>query len=204
MKAPSNRDGGLRVGAVIVAGITGSGRRSKAAVSHGRMSRIGFCSASLRRTRDVHGEGICAFAKPAWLEWAFMPLPPIVRWLGFAVGCWRLAWLGWTLHNLGTNLTDTVGTRTDHTLVTRGPYRYIRHPFYGVGIPPGREHDAADDVLADDRDRRAGAGVAVRFATPIEEAETDRAVGDGYRTYAAKTPRFMAGVEAAVVAAQSR
>ena len=32
--------------------------------------------------------------------------------------------------NLGKNLTDTVVTRKDHTLVTRGPYRYVRHPFY--------------------------------------------------------------------------
>ena len=28
------------------------------------------------------------------------------------------------------NLTDTVVTRREHTLVTKGPYRFVRHPFY--------------------------------------------------------------------------
>ena len=37
----------------------------------------------------------------------------------------------WTLRSLGPNLTDTVVTRQAHTLVTRGPYRWVRHPFYG-------------------------------------------------------------------------
>ena len=36
----------------------------------------------------------------------------------------------WTLRSLGPNLTDTVVTRQAHTLVTRGPYRWVRHPFY--------------------------------------------------------------------------
>ena len=31
-----------------------------------------------------------------------------------------------------TNLTDTVVTRKEHTLVTSGPYRWVRHPFYSA------------------------------------------------------------------------
>jgi protein-S-isoprenylcysteine O-methyltransferase Ste14 len=41
-----------------------------------------------------------------------------------------VALLVWALPNLGTNLTDTVVTRQHHTLVTQGPYRWVRHPFY--------------------------------------------------------------------------
>ena len=40
--------------------------------------------------------------------------------------------LFWTFHSLGKNLTDTVVTRREHTLVTHGPYRWVRHPFYVV------------------------------------------------------------------------
>ena len=40
----------------------------------------------------------------------------------------------WTMHTLGKNLTDTVVTRKDHTLVTGGPYRFVRHPFYCATI----------------------------------------------------------------------
>ena len=36
----------------------------------------------------------------------------------------------WTFRSLGHNLTDTVVTRRDATLVTHGPYRRMRHPFY--------------------------------------------------------------------------
>ena len=40
--------------------------------------------------------------------------------------------LFWTFHSLGKNLTDTVVTRREHSLVTHGPYRWVRHPFYVV------------------------------------------------------------------------
>lgn len=38
--------------------------------------------------------------------------------------------LTWTFRTLGKNLTDTVVTRKDAFLVTTGPYRWVRHPFY--------------------------------------------------------------------------
>ena len=38
--------------------------------------------------------------------------------------------LVWTFRCLGKNLTDTVVTRQQHTLVMHGPYRWVRHPFY--------------------------------------------------------------------------
>src|SRR5207245_11590740 len=44
-----------------------------------------------------------------------------------AIACGLLVW---TFRCLGKNLTDTVVTRTKHTLVIHGPYRWVRHPFY--------------------------------------------------------------------------
>ena len=38
--------------------------------------------------------------------------------------------LAWTFRSLGKNLTDTVVTRQEHTLIQHGPYRWIRHPLY--------------------------------------------------------------------------
>lgn len=40
----------------------------------------------------------------------------------------------WTLSSLGKNLTDTVVTRAEATLVTSGPYRWVRHPFYVTAV----------------------------------------------------------------------
>lgn len=67
---------------------------------------------------------------PASLAWAQWPLPAWLRWMGVAAGVLGCSLLYWTLSSLGKNLTDTVVTRKDATLVTHGPYRWVRHPFY--------------------------------------------------------------------------
>ena len=58
------------------------------------------------------------------------PLPNWLRWFGVASGALCSLLMYWTLSSLGRNLTDTVVTRAEATLVTHGPYRWVRHPFY--------------------------------------------------------------------------
>src|SRR5262249_31174688 len=72
---------------------------------------------------------IAYLINPAGMAWAAMPLPKWLRWSGLAFGLLGASLIIWTFHNLGKNLTDTVVTRKEHTLVTSGPYRWIRHPF---------------------------------------------------------------------------
>jgi protein-S-isoprenylcysteine O-methyltransferase Ste14 len=67
---------------------------------------------------------------PAWMTWSSVPLPTAVRWVGVALGVLAGLLLVWTFRNLGKNITDTVVTRKEHSLVTTGPYRWVRHPFY--------------------------------------------------------------------------
>jgi protein-S-isoprenylcysteine O-methyltransferase Ste14 len=67
---------------------------------------------------------------PSRMAWAAMPLPASLRWSGAVLGVVAAMAELWTLRSLGPNLTDTVVTRQVHTLVTRGPYRWVRHPFY--------------------------------------------------------------------------
>jgi protein-S-isoprenylcysteine O-methyltransferase Ste14 len=75
--------------------------------------------------------GVIAYLiNPAWMTWSSLALPAGARWAGAAVFALAIGLLVWTLPSLGTNLTDTVVTRRAHTLVTRGPYRWVRHPFY--------------------------------------------------------------------------
>src|SRR5688572_1780318 len=69
---------------------------------------------------------------PALMAWSALPLPGWARWTGAALGGALPALIYWTFSNLGKNLTDTVVTRREHTLVTTGPYRWVRHPFYLV------------------------------------------------------------------------
>jgi protein-S-isoprenylcysteine O-methyltransferase Ste14 len=67
---------------------------------------------------------------PGLMSWSAMSLPPTARWTGVGLTIVTAVLLKWTLRSLGPNLTDTVVTREAHTLVTRGPYRWVRHPFY--------------------------------------------------------------------------
>ena len=72
---------------------------------------------------------------PRSMAWSSLPLPAWLRWAGAALGVLVVpSLLFWVFHSLGRNLTDTVVTRREHTLVTHGPYRWVRHPFYVVGF----------------------------------------------------------------------
>ena len=64
------------------------------------------------------------------MAWSSLPIPVWLRWVGVAIAVCAGLLVWWTFHNLGKNLTDTVVTRRDSSLVTSGPYRYVRHPFY--------------------------------------------------------------------------
>jgi protein-S-isoprenylcysteine O-methyltransferase Ste14 len=75
--------------------------------------------------------GLIAYiVSPRAMAWSSLALPVWMRWTGVALGTIAGALLIWTLRSLGPNLTDTVVTRKQHTLVTHGPYRFVRHPFY--------------------------------------------------------------------------
>src|SRR5215831_14170487 len=55
---------------------------------------------------------------PQRMAWASVPLPEWLRWIGAGVILLCMTLLTWALHSLGRNLTDTVVTRKEHTLVT--------------------------------------------------------------------------------------
>ena len=75
--------------------------------------------------------GLLTFvASPARMAWSSVSLPELLRWAGVGIGLLAGSLLVWTYRTLGTNITDTVVTRRHHTLVTTGPYRLVRHPFY--------------------------------------------------------------------------
>jgi protein-S-isoprenylcysteine O-methyltransferase Ste14 len=75
--------------------------------------------------------GVVAYLiDPSWMAWSSVPLPTSVRWIGVGLGVLAGSLLVWTFRNLGKNITDTVVTRKEHSLVTTGPYRWVRHPFY--------------------------------------------------------------------------
>jgi protein-S-isoprenylcysteine O-methyltransferase Ste14 len=127
---------------------------------------------------------------PSWMAWSSWPLPPSLRWLGVALNVVCLGLLTWTLRSLGTNLTDTVVTRRDHTLVTQGPYRFVRHPFYGsVALLIV----ASAMVAANWFFLLAGVVVLgfIGARTRKEEEHLVARFGEAYRAYMKRTGRFV-------------
>jgi protein-S-isoprenylcysteine O-methyltransferase Ste14 len=127
---------------------------------------------------------------PQWMAWSSVPLPIWLRWCGFVlIGLWGVL-LVWTFRSLGKSLTDTVVTRQDHTLVTTGPYRYVRHPFYLAFIVAviGGSLVAANWFVFVTGLVPFGFIIA---RTRIEEAKLIERFGEEYREYMARVGRFI-------------
>lgn len=70
---------------------------------------------------------------PDLLEFARWPFPTWARIAGFAIGLAGVFLLAWSDYSLGKNLSVIPEIKTEHTLTTKGPYRWIRHPIYSAG-----------------------------------------------------------------------
>jgi protein-S-isoprenylcysteine O-methyltransferase Ste14 len=140
--------------------------------------------------------GVCLWIRtfvyllnPISIHWASMPFPAWVRWSGVISGGFCSWMMYWTLSSLGRNLTDTVMTRINAVLVTQGPYRWVRHPFYvtaallmaSATLISANWAIGASSVLV-------LALLAIR--TPNEEQKLVERFGEDYRQYMRTTGRF--------------
>ena len=135
--------------------------------------------------------GVIAFLiDPSNMAWSSLPLPTWLRWTGVGICAMGGGLLTWTLGRLGKNLTDTVVTRREHTLVTRGPYRFVRHPFYAAAalFVLGISLLAANWFFA--VVGAAGVGLLV-LRTRTEEANLLARFGAPYQDYLDRTGRFL-------------
>ena len=133
---------------------------------------------------------ITYLVNPARMAWSSLPVPIWLRVAGIALWLVAGALLVWTLVSLGPNLTDTVVTRKAHTLVTTGPYRWVRHPFYGSVylLLVATALVAANWFIL-----LTGSLVFVLLAvrTPAEERHLLARFGERYREYQEATGRFV-------------
>jgi protein-S-isoprenylcysteine O-methyltransferase Ste14 len=127
---------------------------------------------------------------PSWMVWSKIGLPDEIRWLGVGFGILCVLGIYWLFSSIGSGITPTSATREQHTLVTSGPYRWIRHPLYTIGssmfIAFGLISDnwfiAVLGILT---------FVLMAIRTPIEEANLIAKFGDEYREYMKTTGRFL-------------
>ena len=146
---------------------------------------------TLRPAGIAHIVGLIAYMiNPSRMAWSAMPLPIWLRWTGVAIGAAAGCLLVWTLVSLGKNLTDTVVTRKAHTLVTTGPYRWVRHPFYGaVTLSMLANSLAAANWFLLATGALLLTMIVIRTRT--EEKHLLARFGDAYRAYMDRTGRFL-------------
>lgn len=149
-----------------------------------------FLLISIRLLGMIGMAGLLAFMlDPALMAWSSLPLFVELRWIGVGLGVVAIALLFWILRSLGRNLTDTVVTRKEHTLVTTGPYRWVRHPFYLAFALAA----VANSLVTANWFLFVIEGavfVLLVIRTRKEEARLIERFGDDYRDYMRRTGRF--------------
>ncbi|MBI3403344.1 MAG: isoprenylcysteine carboxylmethyltransferase family protein [Acidobacteria bacterium] len=136
--------------------------------------------------------GVLAYlANPHWMAWASLNVPSWIQWIGVALGVVMVPSVYWVMATFGGNVGETGLTKPQHRLVTIGPYRWVRHPMYTMGI-----------ALSVSIGLMAANGfillwavvvlIAVRLVViPREEATLVEVFGDEYRRYRSGTGSFL-------------
>ena len=168
--------------------------RIHAAAAGGKVSRReeGYLFAAILRLTGLalFVATLVHLIAPESVAWAAIPIPVWARWGGAITGLLATTLMNVTLSTLGKNLTDTVVPRDNATLVTRGPYRWVRHPFYttaallmaSVTVLTANWLIGLLSVLV---------LTLLAIRTPKEEAKLLERFGPAYQHYMASTGRYL-------------
>lgn len=180
----------IGVGTLFISGyFRRKARRSGEAIPRAREGKLVLFS-RLLFAAPLYLSILAYMLNPAWMAWSAISLPAWLRWLGAGVGLamWPLVY--WVFSSIGANISETFLTKTKHVLVTRGPYRWVRHPLYSAATLSL----VALSLLAANWFMFAMACAAfigiAGLVIPREEAELVQKFGDEYRAYMERTGRF--------------
>ncbi|MEN3361199.1 MAG: hypothetical protein V7637_5181 [Mycobacteriales bacterium] len=129
---------------------------------------------------------------PLWLPsagpggWQTVP-GLIIAWLGLALRIWAIV-------VLGRSFRTTVEVHAGQTVVTSGPYRWVRHPSYtglllitaGIGLAGGTWPGLAICLILP--------AIAMLRRIRVEEATLTLVIGEPYRAYQHHTKRLLPGL----------
>ncbi len=129
-------------------------------------------------------------AHPASMRWFSLPVPSWCRWLGFGLSVISLLLLVWVQAALGRHWSGSLQLRREHTLVTTGPYGWVRHPMYSVlmAFMIGSSLTSANLLFAV---LTLLSVIVLLRRVGREEAMMLERFGDQYRRYASRTGRFL-------------
>jgi protein-S-isoprenylcysteine O-methyltransferase Ste14 len=143
---------------------------------------------------SLGGTIVLALLVPGWAPVFDTPAPDAFGFAGLVV-----IWIGlglrvWAVLALGNSFSTYVQVERDQTVVTRGPYRWVRHPSYtglllialGFGIDAGNWLSLLICAVV------PPLGLLPRIA--VEEAELVRMLGERYGSYQHATRRLVPGL----------
>ena len=67
---------------------------------------------------------------PTLLAFTQFQFPSFVYWIGNVLMLLGISLWLWSKNTLGNNWSPRIAIREDHTLITTGPYHWVRHPIY--------------------------------------------------------------------------
>jgi protein-S-isoprenylcysteine O-methyltransferase Ste14 len=134
---------------------------------------------------------ILYIAAPPLMAWSTLNLPLWLRLMSLPLGLLVIAGMLWVHASLSKHFSRGLEIREDHTLVTTGPYRWVRHPMYTIVTLLF----VAIFLLTANWFIGLG-GMAISLTvilsrTPREEDMLIEAFGDTYREYMRRTPRYI-------------
>jgi protein-S-isoprenylcysteine O-methyltransferase Ste14 len=138
--------------------------------------------------------GYCAgvvtyLIEPAWMAWSAVVLPALVRWGGAVIVLFLAILVTWCLNRLGRNFAVSVVPKQQHTLVTTGPYAWVRHPLYSTFLVEA----LGISLLMSNWFVATMAGflwALLVYRTRQEEEKLIERYGDAYRQYMNRVGRF--------------
>jgi len=128
---------------------------------------------------------------PETLAWGALRLPSWVRLMGACLGVFALFWFIWIHQTLGNNLSVRLRIKDAQSLVTNGPYHWVRHPMYTAFYVL---HIAAFSLTANwfiGVTWISGLTAIILLRVRREEAMLLSRFGDEYDVYMKQTGRFL-------------
>ncbi|MDR0749638.1 MAG: isoprenylcysteine carboxylmethyltransferase family protein [Tannerellaceae bacterium] len=129
-----------------------------------------------------------------WLSFGQFGLHDGVRIAGFVVGVYSMWWFYRIHRTLGDNWSPVLEIRREHTLITDGPYRYVRHPMYSDMMLWLVSFTLITANWFYALTISTGLAIMLIVRIPDEERLMMERFGEPYRAYMKRTKRLIPGV----------
>jgi protein-S-isoprenylcysteine O-methyltransferase Ste14 len=149
-------------------------------------------SAALKSLLVIIGTAALAIyvLDPQRLAWCTFEFPDWLHWTGVGMAVAAISMHVWVHRALGKNFYPFLHVRENHTLVSSGPYRWIRHPMYtALGITLVAWFLLSANWLIGLT--WFSLAVIVAFQVGREEALMIEVFGEQYQAYIELTGRFL-------------